>query len=102
MLISVHDVVDAGPPLDRAGLAAGDAAAGERLQLQRDMLRDMAEPRSVVQPPDEAAALLVAAAVAMQAGQQIEQASVKPGMRLVGHSSSRPRSIMIRTIGVWL
>ena len=71
--IGVHDVVDPGPALDRAGLAAGRPVAGEPLQLQGDMLDDMAEPRPLLQPLHEAAAPAVRAAVPLQPRQPPEE-----------------------------
>ncbi len=69
LVIGEHDVVDARPVLDRAGLAAGGARAGQGLELERDMLGDMAEPGAVAEPLLEAAADLQGAAVAADARQ---------------------------------
>gem|GEM_PF-7088930 len=71
--VGVHDVVDAGLALDRAGLAARDPVARHRLELERDVLGDVAHPRAVAQAPHEAARLPVAAAVPLEAGQHLEQ-----------------------------
>ena len=85
LIIGEHDVVDAGPALDRPGLAAGGARAGQGLKLERDMLGDMAEPGALAKPPLEAAADPERAAVAADSGQQGEQ-----GVGEAGDPVARP------------
>src|SRR5207302_3916131 len=55
------------------GLAEGDEHAGLVLQLQGDVLDDMAEVRTAVQPLEESAGLPGRAMVLAQPGQAFEQ-----------------------------
>ena len=73
LLVGVHHVVDAGLALHRARLAALHLRPGEPLELDRDVLRNVAEPGAVAQPPREPARLLVAAAMILQRRQQRQQ-----------------------------
>ena len=71
--VAVDDVVVAGPALDRAGLAAARVVAGQGLQLQRDVLGDVAEPGALVEPLDEAAAAPERAGVALEPGDELDE-----------------------------
>jgi hypothetical protein len=73
LVIGEHHVVDARPVLHRAGLAACGAGAGQRLQLQRDMLGDVPQPSPLPQPSLEAAADPQRTAVPADPGQQLQE-----------------------------
>ena len=72
LAVLVDDVVAAvlaGAP----GLAVADVGAGEVLELEGDVLRDVAHPRAVAEPRDEAAAPAEAAGVVLEARQQADE-----------------------------
>ena len=71
--VGVDDVVDPAAALDLTGLAPAQVVAGLLLQLQRDVLGDVAEPGALVQPVDEAAGDPARAGVPGQPRQQLEQ-----------------------------
>ena len=76
-----------------AGLAAADLGARLALELEGDVLGDVADQvpsRSRSSNPRRPGA----AGVLADAGQHLEQASVKPGIVFVGKCSSTPRSTM--------
>ena len=62
------------------------------LELQRDVLGDVAEPGALAQPLDEAALVAARAGVLGQAGQQLEQLVGEARDLSVGQSSRTPRS----------
>ena len=74
LLVLVDDVVVA-RRVRRAGLAEGDRLAGHVLQLDGDVLEDVAHPGALAlgEPPDEPARLAVGAAVLVQPGQRRDQ-----------------------------
>jgi hypothetical protein len=82
-----HDAMDAGTAAYRARLAAGHGDADAGLLLDRDVLRDVADPGALLHAAEQAAWRSVGG-----------NASAKPGRRLPGHASSRPMSKRIRTI----
>ena len=90
--VRVDDVVAAGHALDLAGLAAAHVVAGLLLELQRDVLGDVAQPGALVQPLDETAAAAAASSGAVSRGRCSSSRSVKPGIVLDGKFSSEPRS----------
>jgi len=55
------------------GLAVADVRAGEVLQLERDVLGDVAGPRSLAQPGDEATPTAEAAGVILEARQEVDE-----------------------------
>src|SRR4029079_4836415 len=57
----------------RSGLAVVDEGAGQVLQLERDVLRDVAPPRAVLEARDEAAAAVQRAGVVRQGRDPLEQ-----------------------------
>ena len=72
---------------------------GLALELQGDVLGDVARPRAVAQPGDEAAAASQRAGVILQPGEQVEEGRVNPGMVFDGNSSRTPRSTSRRMAG---
>ena len=54
-------------------LAVADVGAGEVLELEGDVLGDVAHPRAVAEPRDEAAAAAEAAGVVLEARQQADE-----------------------------
>ncbi len=82
------------------GLAVADVRAGEVLELERDMLGDVADPRPLSKPADEPAAPTERAGVILEASASAPTSvSVKPGSRLDGYSSRTPRSTSWRMTG---
>ena len=71
--VAVNDVVPAGMTLDATGLAARLVVAGFGLELQRDVLRDVSHPRSLVEPLDESAGMPAGALVPLQARKQLDK-----------------------------
>ena len=67
-----------------------DLGAGQVLQLDGDVLRDVAHPRALLEPRDEAAAPAERAGVVLQAGQQREERRVEArdgvGRELLEHA----------------
>src|SRR5207245_2013084 len=61
--IHIHDVVVARVVRHGPRLAACHARAAARLQFQRDMLCDMPDPCSFLEPPDESTGFMVGAAM---------------------------------------
>ena len=57
----------------RPGLAVADVGAGQVLELERDVLGDVADPRPVAQARDEAAAPAERAGVVLERRQQRDQ-----------------------------
>jgi hypothetical protein len=55
------------------GLAVADVGAGEVLELERDVLRDVAGPGAIAQPGDEAAAAAERARVVLERGQHLDE-----------------------------
>ena len=60
-----------------ARLADVHLRAGEALQLDRDVLRHVAQPRALLEPADEAAAAAERAGVVLERGQQADQRLVE-------------------------
>ena len=83
VVVGVDHVVAAALALHLAGLAAPHVVADRLLQLQSDMLGDMAQPGALVQPLDEPAPPPAAAAVVGQPGQPLDQ-GVGESWQLVG------------------
>ena len=83
LLVLVDHVVVPARPL-RAGLPEGDAFAGHVLQLQRDVLKDVAHPGAFAlgQPPDEPARLPVGAAVQLEPRQRGDERVGEPRTQL--------------------
>ena len=76
--VAEDDLIDArGVGVD--GLAEPDFHAGDELQLQREVLDDVAEQRPLAHALDEAAALVLRAAVLLEAGDEFEQRVGEPG-----------------------
>ena len=71
--VAVDDLVDAGG-VGVDGLAEPDLHAGDELQLQREVLDDVAEQRALAHAHDEAAALVLRAAVFLEAGDELDAA----------------------------
>src|SRR6478609_7612636 len=71
--VAVDDVVVAGSALDRAGLAAAGVVAGQGLQLERDVLGDVTEPRALVEALDEAATTPERARVTLEPGNELDE-----------------------------
>ena len=70
-----------------------DLGAGEGLELERDVLGDVAQPGAVREPGEEPAAPPQRAGVVLQRRAAAPtSASLKPGILLEGYSSSTPRS----------
>src|SRR5207302_10626089 len=63
-------------------LAAVDLRAGLALELERDVLRDVADPRSVPEPGDETPGAPQRARVVLQSGQQLQEPLVEPWERI--------------------
>ncbi len=84
--VGVHDGVDTRLTAHAARLAVGGAFAREALEFERDVLRDVAEPRAVPHAPYEPAGLLVGAAVVLQ-GRDLTQQRV----REAGQGAGGPR-----------
>jgi hypothetical protein len=100
--IAEHDVVDARLALNRAGLAASGARAGHALKLERDVLRHVPDPCALAHAFDEASAAPEAAAVPLQAGQQLDQ-PVGEARDVARRVILDPAEIgMMRIKGVWL
>src|SRR5262249_9767019 len=55
------------------GLAVTDVGPGEVLELQGDVLGDVAGPRALAEPRDEAAAAAEAAGMVLEARQQLDE-----------------------------
>ena len=70
--VAVDHLVDAGG-VRVDGLAEPDLHAGDVLQLQGDVLDDVAEQRALAHAHDEAAALVLGAAVLLEAGDELDQ-----------------------------
>ena len=83
VVVGVDHVVATALALDLAGLAAPHVVADRLLQLQGDVLGDVADPGALVQPLDEPAAPAAAAGVVGQAGQPLDQRVGEAG-QLVG------------------
>ena len=85
LLVLVDDVVVAGH-VGRSGLAEGDRLAGHVLELDGDVLQDVAHPGALTlgEPADEAARLAVGAAVLVEAGQRRDQRIGERGAELAG------------------
>ena len=78
-----HHLVDAAL-VGRARLAEGRGQSGQVLQLDRDMLHDVAGPGAVAQALDEAAAVAQAAVVLVQPRQPGQQAIGEAGQGVGG------------------
>jgi hypothetical protein len=72
LAVLVNDVV-AAVLAGAARLAVADVRAGEVLELERDVLGDVAHPRAVAEPRDEPAAPAEAAGVVLEARQQADK-----------------------------
>ena len=70
--VAVDDLVDPGG-IGVDGLAEPDLHAGDELQLQREVLDHVTEQRALAHALDEAAALVLRAAVLLEAGDELEQ-----------------------------
>ena len=88
LAVLIDDVITPRRP-GAARLAQARLGAGQALQLERDMLGDVAQPRSVTQPGDETAAPAQRAGVAVERGQQLDECLVET--RECGRSAS-PRA----------
>ena len=82
--VAVDDLVDAGG-VGVDGLAEPHLHAGDELQLQREVLDDVAEQRPLAHALDEAAALVFRAAVFLKAGDEFEQRVGEPGQGVGEH-----------------
>ncbi len=96
-------LVDAVVLADRPGrprLAVADVGPGQVLELERDVLGDVAHPRPVAQPGDEAAAPAERAGVVLERRQQRDEriGEVRAGCS-TGTDSSTPRSTSSRMTG---
>ena len=78
LLVTVDDVVDA-PFAGAARLAAGHLGAGQVLQLQGDVLEDVAHPGAFAHALQEPARLADGAAVVVERGEQLGQVLVEAG-----------------------
>ena len=83
----------------RPGLAVADVGAGEVLELERDVLGDVADPGAVAQAGDEAAAPAERAGVVLEGRQQRDERVGEARDLLDGKSSSTPRSTSRRMTG---
>ena len=99
LAVLVDAVVLADRP-GRARLAVADVGAGQVLELERDVLGDVAHPRPVAQPGDEAAAPAERAGVVLERRQQRDErvGEVRAAV-LDGYCSSTPRSTSRRMTG---
>jgi hypothetical protein len=79
--VRIDDVVDA-PLAGRAGLAAGHLGPGQVLQLERDVLQDVAHPGPLAQPLEEAAGAAERAAVVVEGRDELDQALGEAGDRI--------------------
>jgi hypothetical protein len=91
-IVGEHDVVDAGLVFHGPRLATHGARAGKRLKLQRNMLRDVAEPGAFLEALFKAAAHLQRATVAPNAGDQGEQGVGEAG-QAIGREFLKPAEI---------
>ncbi len=83
--VAVDDVVATRAALDAAGLPARLVVARLGLQLQRDVLGDVAHPRALTEALDEAARVAAGAGVPLaDPGSSSTSRSVKPGMVSLG------------------
>ena len=80
--VGVDDVVAPLLALDSARLAAAHVVPGLLLQLQREVLGDVAEPGALVEALDEAALLATRARVVLQAGEEFDEAIREAGDRV--------------------
>ncbi len=79
----VDDVVAAARP-GRAGLAVADVGAGEDLELEGDVLGDVARPGAVAQAGQEATAPAERAGVVLERRHELDSPSTNPGIVLDG------------------
>jgi len=84
LLAELVDHVVVGVLAGAAGLAVADVGAGEVLELERDVLGDVAGPGAFLEPRDEAAAPTQAAGVVLEARQKIDQRVVEAGDLVAG------------------
>ena len=96
--VAEDDLVDAGG-VGVDGLAEPDLHAGDELQLEREVLDHVTEQRALAHALDEAAALVLRAAVLLQAGDELEQRVGEPVEALVNTSSYSPRSTLSTMTG---
>ena len=82
-----------------AGLAVADVGAGQVLELQRDVLGDVAHPGPFAQAGDEAAATAERAGVVLEGRQQGDQGVVEAREGVGRESSRMPRSTSRRMTG---
>ncbi len=73
LLAVLEDAVVLADLAGAAGLAVADVGAGEVLELERDVLGDVADPRALAQPGDEPAATAERAGVVLEGRQQRDQ-----------------------------
>ena len=73
LLAVLEDAVVLPVRAGRAGLAVADVGAGEVLELERDVLGDVARPRPLAEPRDEAAAAAERAGVVLERRDQGDQ-----------------------------
>ena len=95
----VDDVVLAVRP-GGPGLAVADVGPGEVLELEGDVLGDVADPGPLLEPGHEAAAPAERAGVVLERWHQLDQpVGEARGSCSIGNSSRTPRSTSIRTTG---
>ena len=100
LLAVLEDHVVAAVLAGAAGLAVADVGAGEVLELERDVLGDVPDPGALAEPRDEPAAPAEASRRGPRASAACStSASTKPGILLLGNSSSTPRSTTWRMTG---
>ena len=75
---------------DRPGLAVADVRAGEVLELQRDVLGDVASPRPLAETGDEATPAAEGAGVVLEARQQLDQRLGEAGDLVARELLERP------------
>ena len=94
LLVDVPEdhVVAARLALDRPGLAAPDVVADDLLQGERGVLGDVAEPGALVSRSTKPPRRPREQECSRRPGSISSRLSVKPGIVLVGNSSSEPRS----------
>ena len=73
LLAVLEDAVVLADLAGAAGLAVADVRAGEVLELERDVLGDVADPRPLAEPGDEPAAAAERAGVVLEGRQQRDQ-----------------------------
>ena len=84
LLAVLVDHVVAAVSARRARLAVADVGPGQVLELERDVLGDVADPRALAQAGDEAAPPAQRAGVVLEAGQQPDQGIDEAGDRIAG------------------